>query len=273
MATRDRIKLPSVSNVTSGGNFTLEVPLGKTIDKVYFVLGGDLTPAKVTDIKCLIGGKAIQEFASLEQLDLEINKYYGRDFGRADLVTWWFNTPEYDNNDQRRTTGLGTAQGVSTLHFEGKIAATSLNPQLTAYAVLSDARPLGLINIVRRFPRSFATAGQMEIDNLPRRGRIKAIHLIKSDVSSVEVVADKQTKFEFTKVLAQHEQKEYKRFPRAESTVVEFTSEGDIYQSLAMTGVINQQPWQIQDFRVKPTIDSAGTVDVLVEYLAVNGEV
>lgn len=273
MAARDRIKLPSFSNVAGGATATLECPLGKTYDKADFVLGGDLTPAKVIRPRLKLNGKTVQEFASLEEMDLEINKYYNRNAEKAGVVTWWFIRPELDNLDQSRATALGTAQGVQTMHFEFDIDASCANPQIEAFATLSDPRPLGLINIVRKFPRTFATAATQEIDSIPRRGRIAAMHFIKSDVSAVEVLTDRNTRFDFGKTLAQHDQTDYGRIPRAESTVVDFALEGDLFQALAMSGKVNGQPWQVQDFRVKPTIDSPGTVDVLVEYLATFGEV
>jgi len=272
MAARDRIRLPSFSNVVAGATATLECTLGKTYDKIDFKMSG-ITPAQILRPRLKLDGKTIQEFTSLEELDLEINKYYGRNAEKANVVTWWFIRPELSNLDQQRATALGTAQGVKTMHFEFDIASGVTNPSIEAFATLSDERPLGLINIVRKLPRTFATAGKQEIDTIPRRGRIAAIHLIKGDVSAVEVETDRNVRFDLDKTLAQHDQRDYGRVPRSASTVVDFALEGDLFQALGMRGVINGQAWEVQDFRVKPTIETNGTVDVLIEYLATFGEV
>jgi hypothetical protein len=183
-------------------------------------------------------------------------------------MTLWFVRPELNALEQQRVTGLGTGDRagngkISTLQFEIEIDAAAADPKITAHAIQSDPAPLGMINKVKRFTYSSATAGQFEIDNIPKGPRLCAIHFVKDagDVSRVEVEQNSRKIVEGDKPLLQYLQKEAGRTPQAKYLAVDFTQEGDVYQSIVT------DPRQIQDQRFRLTLDTAGQVTVLVEYL------
>jgi hypothetical protein len=115
---------------------------------------------------------------------------------------------------------------------------------------------------IKSFPASFAVSGEVEIDNIPRNGgvMIAAIHLFKSDISNVEVEVNSIKAFDASKAYTEEVQKRYGKTPQtATATHVDFLLEGDLAQSLDTRGV--------QDFRIRPTLDTSGAVRSVVEYI------
>ncbi|NIC03977.1 major capsid protein P2 [Billgrantia bachuensis] len=258
-------RMPSLSNVTPGGTATLNMPIGRTYERLILSYT-NLTRAQMKDIRISVDGKPVMEFADAEQV-AALNKYYGR-HDAAGQLTLWFVRPELNQLEQQRVTGLGTGARdgsgkVSTLQLEVEIDGAAVGPTIQAHAIQSDPAPLGMINKIKRFTYSSATAGQFEIDNIPKGPRLCAIHFIKDadDVSRVEVEQNSRKVVEGGKTLLQYLQRESGRVPQAKYLAVDFTQEGDIYQSIVT------DPKLIQDQRFRLTLDTAGQVTVLVEYL------
>ncbi|MDT0603492.1 major capsid protein P2 [Thalassotalea castellviae] len=255
--SRNFRQLPSISNVVAGSKASLLVPLGFTYDIIKLKYSG-VTLAQIEDIEVRIGSKPIQRYKDGERLN-DINKYYGRNV-EAGVLTLWFIRPEWDNKDERRMTAIGTAD-ISSFDIQFKINAAAVAPVVTAYAVRSLNTPLGLITKVKDFPMSSATSGIQEIDNIPKQGRIAAIHSFKSDVSKSEVTVNSAIFNEFEKGISSGLQTDHKRVPNdAKHTTVDFLLEGDWSQSLIVEGV--------NDFRIRNTLDTSGATDVVIEYLA-----
>lgn len=261
---RQTIRLPSLANVTAGGTATLNMPLGRTYEKVTLAYTG-VTRAQMKDIKLMIDGKPILEFENAEQL-ASLNKYYGRHDG-AGYITIWFIRPEMNSLPQQRVTGLGTGLNgkgvVQTLQLELDIDGAAANPVIDARAVQSDPKPLGVMTKVKRFVYSSATSGTFEIDNIPKGPRLAAVHFIKeaNDVSRVEVEQNSRKIFEGDKGLVQYLQRESNRVPQPKFLAVDWLQEGDLGQTIVT------DPNVIQDQRFRLTLDTPGAVTVLVEYL------
>jgi hypothetical protein len=271
-------KLPSIANVTAGATATLSCPVGKTYNKIMLVYTGtDVARTDFKNINVNINGKSVQTYADGAELDL-INDYYGRS-DTAGVLTLHFNRPEAHNLLNQRLTGLGTLD-VQTLDIAFDIDATAPGDlAMEAYAVLSEGMPLGAFVKFKRFPVTYATSGEQEIDNIPKGPNIMAIHLKKADVSNVEVEVDGFKFFEGSKTIIEALQKEAEpkaRVPQGAScTHVDFMLEGDYQQSLA-TRYPKKNPdgsdhplagRNVQDLRIRPTIDTAGALVALVEYL------
>lgn len=254
---RKLVKLPSFSNVVAGSTATLGCPVGLTYDLISVTYTG-ITLEQMENIKIVVNGKVIQEYKSGQELDY-INRYYGRG-AAAGILNLWFLRPELATVRARRLTALGTAD-VSTLSVQMDVAAAAAAPVLTAHAVQSAPAPMGIVTKIKAFPRSFATTGLQEIDNIPRSGaRIAAIHLFKSDVSAVEVAVNSATAWDLSKALGAEIQTRHGRTPIAAAcTHVDWCLDGDPGHALETESV--------QDLRVKPTIDTVGEVRTVVEYL------
>lgn len=263
---RKTIKLPSMANVGAGQTATLNCPVGLTYDVISIAYSGfkaDGTTAITLDdlqnIEVRANGKTIQQFKDGLELDL-INQYHGRGAANG-ILNIWFVRPEMANLGMQRLTALGTAD-VQTLsvHIDGEATLASL--ALTAKAVQSEAQPMGAITKIKAFPASFSVAGEVEIDNLPRSGgvMIGAIHLFKADISNVEIEVNSIKVFDATKAYSEELQARYAKVSQtAVATHADFMLEGDLSQSLDTRG--------IQDFRIRPTLDTSGAVRTVVEYI------
>lgn len=89
---------------------------------------------------------------------------------------------------------------------------------------------------------------------------IGVVHLFKSDISNVELEVNSIKAFDATKAYSEEMQSRYNKNPQtANATHVDFLLEGDLKQALDTRGV--------QDFRIRPTLGSAGAVRTVVEYI------
>ena len=263
---RKTIKMPSMANVGAGQTATLNCPVGLTYDLISIEYSGkkangtdDITLDDLKNIEVRVNGKTIQTFKDGLELD-RINQYHGRGAANG-ILNIWFIRPEMANLNAQRLTALGT-QDVQTLslHIDGESTLTSL--ALSAKAIQSEPQNLGAIVKVKAFPVSFAVSGEVEIDNLPRSGgvMIGCMHLFKSDISNVEVEINSIKAFDSSKAYSEELQKRYKKAPQtANATHIDFMLEGDLAQAMDTRGV--------QDFRIRPTLDTAGAVRTVVEYI------
>ena len=251
-------KLPSLTNVSAGSTAVLNLPLGLTYDFIQLEYSG-VTLAQMKNIKLEVNGKIIQEFKDGNQI-VFLNTYHGRPADAAGFLTLWMIRPEMHTLQDQRLTALGTSD-IKTLTLRFDIDAAATAPAVKAHAVQSEPQPFGLCTKIKSFVSSTAVAGVQEIDNLPTNAaRIGAIHLVKPDITDVEVTIDSMVAFQASKALAENIQKKYGKVPQtASATHIDWMLEGDMGQALTTQGV--------QDFRIKPTHGAAGQLDILVEYL------
>lgn len=264
---RKIIKLPSMSRVVAGSKATLELPIGPTYRRVFFVAtaaaGLDITDFGRID--CLIDGKVVQTFKDGTRLKA-INDYYKRaadSFAatRCEFAVH-FERAELMDAVYRRAPGIGTAD-VQTFNFEIDLAAAApADIAMVAYAEIDPTpQPLGVFFKVREYAFASAVAGAVEIDKLPKGAWYSVLHLFKADVSEVEVEANQAKAIYATKAILERTQKEAsprERVPQtASATHIDFITDGDLSQSLR-TDLLN-------DFRIKATLDTAGAMDIVAE--------
>ncbi len=261
---RKIIKLPSMSRVVAGSIATLEMPVGPTyLGLIFTASGTSIAATMIKRINVLIDGKVVQTYKDLTRL-IDLNGYYNHS---ADSVTQFmlhFFRAELVDLVYRRAPGIGTMD-VSTFHIEIELDATaSSDIKMSAQAII-DPMPqrLGAFIKVREFPLSSSVSGQVEADKLPRGPWYAAIHLFKADVSAVEVEANQTKIIDATKAVIERAQKEsspLKRVPvTAKATHIDMVTEGDLAQAIRTEG--------LSDFRVKMTLDTAGSVDIVTETL------
>ncbi|MFP3343522.1 major capsid protein P2 [Halomonas sp. SIMBA_159] len=262
---RMTVRMPSLSNVAAGGTATLNMPVGRTYDKLTLDYSG-IERSQMQNIKLLIDGKPVMEFSDGAEL-ASLNKYYGR-HDQAGFLTLWFVRPEMQSLEHQRVTALGTGNAagegrIQTLQLEIDIHPDAADPKIKAKAVQSDPKRLGQMTKVKRFSYSSATSGAYEIDNIPKGPRIQAIHFIKEadDINHVEVEQNSRKVVEGEATLLRYMQKESGRTPQSKILSVDFTQEGDIFQTLTTN------PNRVQDQRFRLDLATAGAVTVLVEYI------
>ena len=256
-------KLPSLSNVAAGADATLECPLGPTYTKITVSASGTgLTAAHIGKIEVRINGKVVMEFRDLQRL-IDLNSYYGRPADSANQFTIYFDRPEASDLPFKRLAGIGT-QDIQT--FDVRISIDAAAPSdltMEAWAEVREPMTLGPVVKVREFPFSSSVAGEVDIDKIPRGPRIVAIHLFKSDVNNVVLEADSVKVIDASKTVLETLQKQ--AVPRArvpltsKATHVDFVLEGDFAQALVTKA--------LRDMRLKTTLGTSGSMDIVVEYL------
>lgn len=266
---RKMLKLPSMSRVVAGSKAVLELPIGPTYRRLIFVAtaaaGLDITDFGRMDV--LIDGKVVQTFKDATRLKA-MNDYYARGAdsyaaARCEFAIH-FERAELHDLAYRRAPGIGTID-VQTFNVEIQLAAGApADIAMVAYAEIDPTpQPLGVFFKVREYAYNSSVAGQVEIDKLPKGAWYSAIHLFKADISNVELEANQAKAIDATKAILERIQKEASpkaRVPQtASATHIDFITDGDLAQSLR-TDLLN-------DFRIKPTLDTAGAVDIVAETL------
>lgn len=264
---RKIIKLPSMSRVVPGSKAVLELPIGPTYRRVYFVAtaAAGLDIADFGRMDVLIDGKVVQTYKDATRLKA-LNDYYGRGADtftatRAEFAVH-FERAELVDLVYRRAPGIGTAD-VQTFNIELDIpAGAPADIAMVAYAEIDPTpQKLGVFFKVREYSFSSAVAGSVEVDKLPKGAWYSVLHLFKSDVSEVEVEANQAKAIFATKGILERTQKEaspIKRVPQtAAATHIDFITDGDLSQSLR-TDLLN-------DFRIRAKLDTAGAMDIVAE--------
>lgn len=262
-------RLPSLSRVSPGNTATLELPIGPTYERIVFVVtaAAGLDAGDIGRIKVLANGAEIQAFKNLQRL-IDLNAYWNRE---ADTVAATgiqfavhFNRAELVDNLWRNAPGVGTAD-LSTLHFEIDIdAAAPADIKIAAFAQVDPVRQnIGAFFRIREYPASSSVAGLFEADKLPRGPWYSAIHCFKSDITDIEVMAGDVKVIEATKGVIERFQKAASpkaRVPQsAKATHIDFVTDGNLLDSLPTAG--------LSDFRVKLTLGTAGSIDIVTETL------
>lgn len=257
------IDLPSFTNVVAGSTATLGLPVGRTYEKILLDYSGSgaITRAQLKNIRVEVNGKPLQEYKDGDQL-AALNAFYGRT-DNTGFLTIYFNRPEMDFQDGiERLTGLGTAD-VDTVTLRIDIDSGATTPDIRATAETNDPMPLGAITKVKRFPTASLTSGENALDTLVTGPRIIAMHLFKSDISEVAVQVNGRRIVDAKKTVLQELQQQVGRVPQsASATHVDFCMDGDLSQAL-----VTDKAKGISDFRVLPTLDTSGAIEVVVEYL------
>lgn len=256
---RKIIKMPSVENVTSGATCTGSLPVGLTYDILYVSLT-NITLAQLTNIEIRANGKTIQEFETGTVLDA-INQYHGRREFTNGVLPIYFMRPELNLPIEQRMTALGTSD-LSTLSFHADIDAGCSNPAMDIRAQLSAAEPMGVITKIRRFPRAAAAAGEFEFSNAPKLGRIMAVHFKKTadDVSHVLIKVDGRETMDASKTVLAEVAAGFGKTEQTYYTHVDYCLNGMLQDSLVTKNV--------QDLSMRPTLDTSGALDIIIEYLA-----
>lgn len=252
-------KCPSFSNVQAGSTATCELPLGLSYEGLHLYFGG-VTLAQMKNIRIEADGKAIKKWADGERLNAE-NKHFQRGLATADCLPIFFSRKELNELEQQRMFSIGT-NDVQTLSLLVDIHEDAAAPTLKATSIRSNQSPMGYITRIMEFKHSSAVSGEIEIDNIPIRAgaSIAAIHIYSPDVTEASLEINDRVVWEMSKTGAAKLQTDYGREPQsADKMTLDFILEGDILQAVQLQDV--------RDFRLKPVLANAGSMDIVVEYL------
>ncbi len=265
MAMMPTRRMPGFEGVAAGNTATLRCPIGLTYQQLLITYSG-VTLAQMDEIRVLANGEPIMRFTSGTQLD-NINQYEGRaaaagvlviDFARYNLRT----------RQGEEFTALGTGdpndpQKITTLSVEIDINAAATSPALSAKAVQSLPRPVGMIKKVRQFNYTVSATGDFEISDLPKGDIInKVVFDNHATIASTKLKVERDNFIVFERTTAENEllQTDGVRVPQAALAVFDPTENGHGAESLETAGV--------GDLRFTVTAGATGSLPVVVEYIA-----
>jgi hypothetical protein len=246
---------PNVSQVVSGQPFQVRLPVpGPTIDRLLLLVGATAGPglAAITNIRVMIDGNPIMEFATLADLD-DLNRYHGRDAiaGAGTPASpyeacIYFRRPEISSFlglkevAAERVTSLRT-RDIKNAWVEATI--TGAGAFCLAFgdeAPVSEAEPSGLITRIKRFPIN-AIAGDNEVlHDIPKgdgKTGLMQVHFQAADVTIVRSL--KENGYAVidgaSKVALQEFQDQDGKVPVAGYTVIDFISNGNLDEVLMLS--------------------------------------
>lgn len=264
---RAKERLQKIENVAAGATASIALPIGNSYDEVEIQLAG-VTKAQLTNWRLELDGDLVSDFKTTAQLEA-FDLYESREVDN-DTVLFQFDMSDITATiEQGRFFTLGT-MGVVTANILVDIDAAASAPVLTGWAIKSKADRPGMLRKVRHYPFAVA-AGENEITTIPKPSgaSIKAIHLIKSDVTGAELVIDNVRWDNFSKASAERAQKRRGKTPQAGRYVLDFMLQGDIFECLNFPSVAAMQKGvpPVQDMRLRVNCATEGTLWVAVEYL------
>ncbi|WP_218397981.1 major capsid protein P2 [Alteromonas lipotrueae] len=265
-------QLPTIANVAAGNTVTINLPVGNVYEKIFLYYEG-VTAGQLRDIEIKLNDRIVSEYPDGNRL-LSMDKHYNR-ATEDGCIVFNFTRDELHNLSQRRFFGLDTSptQGISVAAINIDIDAGAVNPKLKAFAEksMAVAGAPNYLTKVRRFFKNVDAAGTFDIDNIPKPAgaSIAAIHLYMHDdnsdgvcdLSKAMLLVNNVNWHDLDAKTAASIQSFYGRTPEThESTVIDMVMDGDIQQSLPLDATIN-------DMRLRCTAESAGQIEVMVEYV------
>jgi len=152
---------------------------------------------------------------------------------------------------------------ITTLSCEIDIDGAAVNPSLGPIRMVQSApRPVGEIIKTKQFTYTAGAAGEFEIADLPKQGKINKIYFgNRTGVNYSRLVIEVDNFVMFDRTASENDQVQADgvRVPQSDYLVYDPTENGNADETLALAG--------IQDFRLRLTLGAAGQVPLTVEYI------
>lgn len=269
--------MPAVQGVVAGSTATLLCPIGLTYHGIVWTMGGTTFDLSYID-QIRVKGNGREIFRDTgAHLDVH-NKFEGRAAAAAtqfylDFERYGLDTAVGPSAAEllrgREITAIGTGRAptndspieLSTLQIELDINSSAVAPTLTAKAVQSGSRPLGLLKKRRRFIYTPGGAVEFEISDLPRGDLIDKIYIHSAGdyITQVKMELDNFLSFDRTPNENSLIQIDGKRVPQSSVFVIDPSERGRGDEAFVTSG--------INDFRLKVTVSAADTLTLYADYL------
>lgn len=258
-----------IENATAGQRCLVQPQVGRTWLDFHIEHGG-LTLAQMTNIKVILVHPlrtvTLQEFKDGTELN-ELNKRYGRKTS-AGTLSFYFRKPELENEGQSMATALGTG-GLQNIRVEFDIAGATA-PVITAWGRKVANRPVeaGVLPYIINYNVGGQVQGNNYFDTIEKRDRIACIHVLNTNVSSLQLKVDDAIAYELTRARGDFDEQVGGRVSYAAGygMVIDFTTAGVLDECLVM----QDTGYQVQQMRLTATLGVAPSAltRVLVEYLS-----
>lgn len=264
MALHELKELAQVVGVGAGQRATLTIPVGNVSYDYIALELTSLTKAQVKNIKVDINGKTIQTFKDGTRLE-SISKYYGLQVDADRLII-----PFYREHLQLAAEAQAFAIGcndITIFQISWDIDGAAVNPAVAAYCQKVNGTPaapqnLGFITKVKEISVATGAAGILEVDNIPRRAWIQAIHVVKTSgagvVDHVEMEANSTLHWKGSATRMSKFVSRAKRTPQADWYHLEMMLKNVMGTQMVAEG--------LQDLRLRLNTTGAWQGDLVIEY-------
>jgi hypothetical protein len=205
--SRIRESIELIENASAGQRGIIRPQLGRTILDTHIEHGG-LTLAQMTNIKVLLVSQTrtvtLMEFKDGVELN-EINKRYGR-YTEAGTLSFYFRRPELQTEIERMSTALGTG-GLQQVKIEFDIAAAT-TPIVKAWGKFTANRSVsaGLLTYIVPSNTGGNAEGENHKDDIDRRDRLAAIHVLNDAVDKLDLRVNGTTAFSMNRARSEFDE-------------------------------------------------------------------
>lgn len=269
--SRIRESIELIENSSAGQRTIIRPQIGRTILEAHVEHGG-LTLAQMTNIKILLVSTTrtitLQEFKDGTELN-KLNLRFKRNV-EAGTLSFYFRRPELQSEIERMSTALGTG-GLQQVKIEYD-AAAGTTPVVKAWGKFTANRDVsaGLLTYIQSSNTGGNATGDNYKDDIDRRDRIAAIHVLNDVVDKLELRVNGTTAFDMTRARAEFDEKGSSQgrtpYADADGLCIDFLLAGVLDESLQM----DSPQFPVNAMRLTTTLgDSASSqVRYLVEYLS-----
>lgn len=272
---RVRETISRVDNVGAGKKAVISPAVGKTWLEQHIDHSG-VTLAQMKNIKVIlvhpVKEVVLQSFADGVELD-EMNKRYGRKTA-AGTLSIYYRRPELDSEIQRMSTALGT-MGLQSLRIEMDIDGAAAAPVLSAWGKYTANRSVnaGFLTFIRGSNKGGNSEGENHNDDIVKRDRIAAIHVLNNAVDEVSLTVDGSSAFNWNRTRNEFDEESNGRVPYADDHgfCLDFLLAGTLDETLEMQDYNDSGKIiaQVQEMRLSATLGAGAdpTVRYVLEYL------
>jgi hypothetical protein len=267
---RGLLEVVNITPPQAGGNVIIQLPVGaNTYKKV--VVPNNIPEDKIREIKVLVNDKALWEFDDAVQMR-NLSKRYNETLhpatGSDSAMTFNFERKHLVDSE-KMALGLGTLD-IQKLSISFKIDTSVSNPQVSAYAFVGRGTNFGISRIIRTIPFNSAVAGELSIVNpflvnKANQAKVIAVHFLRSDITNVDVMRGATISHKKPKFINNVDLLESGRQPDNDTFMLDFNPDNTLANSLTFSDTANSF------ITLKPTVPSAGSCNMLVEYLGALG--
>lgn len=273
------VRLPQLQNVNTNNRASLRLPLGVVYEKLYFLLGTNITKALISNIVLRINNKEFMRWNTAAHLEF-LNAYKVNNTGNASVLVIDFTERLAKEEVGMKLGTIAATQeaGVQeiTLEFDLGTYAQVAASTIVAFADVEAPSANSVVQRVQVQQKVFAAAAEEQI-YLPfgRNGyQLKRILLVGALIDFVRVRRDGVDVFEsLPAALNSARQTDFARVPQAGTYMVDFmpdSLQSNAFNTAFVRGAQGPVPVENLDIRISTT--GATTVTVYAESYSLNSQ-
>ncbi|HEV6967421.1 major capsid protein P2 [Roseateles sp.] len=267
-----KVQLTNLQNVAPGNVATLKVPVGPgapTYDQVKLVLGGGLTPAKITNIRGKANGRIFLDESGNGATAVQQRDAYRGIFNDATEVVLDFTERNARNGAAEQLVAAVPGSLLQDLSFEITLDATA--PAGSTITAIANYRPPTTNPNIRKLlttTQAFAAAGTTGAPNimyLPvggQGGKLKRVWIRESVagvITHAQIRIANNVVFDADRAVWEYDQKRNLLVPQAGLAVLDFIEDGNLAGMLDTGSAPNVE--------LRLTTSAAATFGVDYEFL------